>query len=86
MSKPRQPNVTRIAHGMYIVRTQAGFRKAIKDACFSDIHVSETDNYPKVYPSLVSITNGYKGSWYPQVRCIALDDLKDKLREQAELF
>jgi hypothetical protein len=86
MSKPRQPNVTCVANGMFIVRTQAGFRKALKCVCDDPSTLKEVPNYPKSYPALVSISVGYCGYEYMHVNVVPLDKLKDKLREQAELF
>lgn len=59
MPKPNQTesdNMVRISQGMYVVRTQAGFRKALK--AYRRYHevespISDVQGYPKEYPSLV---------------------------------
>jgi hypothetical protein len=61
-----------------MVRTQAGFKQTIKDAV--DVNDWQPDNYPTKYPSLVSITAGYCGSLYPQVRWIHINDLQEHIK------
>lgn len=80
------PNAVRIARGMYIVRTQAGFRKALKCEC-DDSHVrKKVFTYPRSYPALVSITIGYGGYEYMSVNWVPLDKVKAAMLEQGELF
>ncbi len=86
MADTRPPNMVRVANGMYIVRTQAGFRKALKEECDDPRTLKEVPNFPKSYPSLVSISVGYCGLDYMHVCCVPIDKLKADLREQGELF
>ena len=81
--KELPPNLTEIGGGFYIVRTQAGFKKLIKQR--SDDYTKEIDCYPTKYPVLVCVTEGYEGYWYHQVRAIHLNDLKKALEAQGEL-
>lgn len=84
MSKSQQvesDNMVRISQGMYVVRTQAGFRKALK--AYRRYHevespISEIKGYPKEYPSLVMFGFTY-GSVGPQVsaRCIPVSKLDE---------
>ena len=38
-------------------------------------------NYPTKYPNLVSITTGYRGSLYPQVKWIHINELQEHIKE-----
>lgn len=74
-------NMVRISQGMYVVRTQAGFRKALK--AYRRYHevespISDVQGYPKEYPSLVMFGFAY-GSEGPRVsaRCIAVSKLHE---------
>lgn len=78
-------NATRLATGIYIVRTQAGFKKVLKRVMGDMGEPKDTDNWPKKYPALISVTVGYQGYTYPQVRCIPLSALRKRLIEQGEL-
>lgn len=52
MSNETSDNMVRIRNNTFLVRTQAGFRKAFKR--FADDAIpSEVIGYPKTYPSLV---------------------------------
>lgn len=60
-------NMTKIAPGIYLVRTQAGFRAAIQD-CFSEyfgdwkwMMKNRMFGFPTSYPSVVSLSVGYRG-------------------------
>lgn len=60
-------NMTKIAPGIYLVRTQAGFRKAIKNRFSKDFEdwrwmaKNRMKGYPKSYPAVVSLSLGYNG-------------------------
>lgn len=77
----RRNNMTVIRHGVYVVRTQAGFKKALK-------HFDEYDNihnargYPKQYPALVIMAKEYGGYDYTSCTCLPLSELKDILVSQ----
>ena len=77
-------NMKKIQAGVYICKTQAGFRKATKDFMFGDRkaepneYAEEKENmvgYPTKYPSLVSMTWGYRGITYLICRCVPLDKI-----------
>ncbi|CAM3794422.1 hypothetical protein [Castellaniella denitrificans] len=60
-------NMMKIAAGIYLVRTQAGFRQAIKaefsDHC-EDWVMRDVEGWPTSYPSVVSLSLGYRGSLF----------------------
>lgn len=59
------PNMTKIRNNTYIVRTQAGYRKALKDFHKdADPCDKEVRSYPKTYPSLVILSSHYNGGNY----------------------
>lgn len=73
-----KPNLTQIpGTWMFIVRTQAGFRKACK--LYEDGDKMEVDNYPTSYPALISLSTGYNGSLYISVSWTHLNTLKQVL-------
>lgn len=55
----------KIRKGIFFIRTQAGFRKALKDfhtgteKCDQEVH-----NYPKAYPCLAILHSDYNGGLY----------------------
>lgn len=60
-----RPNCLCIRYGMYLVRTQAGFRKAVRDFADSEGLSRDTiDKYPSAYPCLVMMHTTYNGSGY----------------------
>jgi hypothetical protein len=66
-------NFTKVREGVYIVRTQAGFRRAFKDwDGGSSDNLSESlrrmSGYPKSYPSLVMFSYGGR-DWDPYPVC-----------------
>lgn len=70
-------NLVRLRNNAYIVRTQAGFRKALK--CFSGCVPRYLRGYPKSYPSLVFFSLEYTGYHALVATCIPLNRLKSAL-------
>lgn len=88
VSVRRKSNVTRLSCSgdMYIVRTQAGFRRACKDfdrRCSSD--GLEPNGFPTEYPSLISLSMGYRGYHFIEVAWIHLNDLTASLFSLGEV-
>lgn len=74
-------NMTKIASGMYLVRTQAGFRKAIKHQfsnTFEDWKemMKDMKKFPKEYPAVVVLGVGYNGSWHFQCKSVHVNTVK----------
>ena len=71
-----KPNMTKLSHNTFIVRTQAGFRKALKDykryMCCDKMELS---GYPKIYPSLVVFSMQYRGYEYIVAHCTPVNDI-----------
>lgn len=76
-----RPNKIRIQHGVYIVRTQAGFKSAIKET-FEDFRSMQVFGYPTVYPALVTITMGYNGGEVIMCHSVPLSKLKPIVNSQ----
>lgn len=78
----RKPNMRRLSNGAYLVRSQAGFRKALKD--FFEEHqlprMREIDGYPKSYPSVVTLSFVY-GWNEAKARCVPINRYVDWLKE-----
>ena len=70
-------NLVRLRNNVYIVRTQAGFRKALKH--FNDEMPLYRSGYPKSYPSLVFFSLEYAGYIKLVATCIPLCDLEAAL-------
>lgn len=66
-------NMVKLRYGMYIVRTQAGFKKAVKD--FSEGDKYEVRGYPICYPSFVTLYLGYTGATFIGVNFIHINSL-----------
>lgn len=76
----QHPNWRRLANGHYLVRTQAGFRQAMRDY-FNEYQLHKVSNivgYPKAYPSVVRFNFLY-GWNEPQAHCTPLELYKAEL-------
>jgi hypothetical protein len=61
-------NFQHICGSFYLVRTQAGFVQAVKHYWRSDpVDWDRVEGYPRSYPSLISISTGYRGYTYIRV-------------------
>ncbi|KXA71071.1 Uncharacterised protein [Bordetella hinzii] len=69
-------NMASLGHGFYIVRTQAGFRKAVKrfiaQRGHADLCMRDVCGFPKSYPALVSFDVCYRGYDYVSANCLPL--------------
>lgn len=78
----QKPNMRRLANGNYLVRTQAGFNRAMRDY-FNEyqLHkVSDIEGYPTVYPSVVRF-NFLHGWNAPEAYCTPLKKYLASLQE-----
>lgn len=71
------PNWKHVKGSFYIVRTQAGFRNALK-------HFLEGDKlrcvgHPIAYPAMVCFSNGYNGSLFVRADIIHVKALKEAI-------
>lgn len=65
-----------------IVRTQAGFRKALKTYIKDDPHAQHS-GYPESYPSHVTFSSYYNGGGHPVVAtCVKLSKYKEHLEKR----
>lgn len=76
----------RISHGIYLVRTQAGFRKAIKTEFSEDFgewktYAKNVCGFPVKYPSVVSLSVGYKGYTCFVCNSVDLETLKGIIKD-----
>lgn len=68
----------------YIVRTQAGFKKAIKHYCQEAVSkeiLGRVVGYPKVYPAMVVFYPGYRGYYYIRCKSFPFNKLREILRK-----
>jgi hypothetical protein len=80
MNTKTRDNMEVLGKSFYVVRTQAGFRKALKHFRGDDLaSESELRGYPTVYPSVVAFAYQYTGNIYVQARCLPLETFQ-KLR------
>lgn len=77
--------MTHVSGAFYLVRTQAGLKKAIKHYFDEDDAKMDVYGYPKKYPALISLNTGYQGYWYIVVKQVHLNDLKKVLLDQGEI-
>lgn len=79
-------NHKRIDGDTWVVLTQAGFnhilREFIKETHESSVerHFKNTAGFPTVYPSVVTLTWGYRGDEYVRATCIPLNLVKQGCR------
>jgi len=75
MSKPNCKQVPGTSN-MFIVRTQAGFKKALKGY---DLIRHEVKGHPVGYPALISITSVFTHRDMLLVEAVNLDRLRDEV-------
>ncbi len=72
-------NMAEVSPGMYVVRTQAGFKQALRHYVDDDVKFKSLleypHNYPTSYPSLVSISIEYRGYEYFKVNTVHLNSI-----------
>jgi hypothetical protein len=76
------PNFTKIGHGFYVVRTQAGFKQAIKHYVGADEYSEWKDDiegHPDSYPSVVHLSIGYRGDNYVRASCMHVNEFRKGL-------
>lgn len=78
-SSKDRPNFKRLKHGVYVVRTQAGFNQATRDF---DTGNEQVFGYPASYPSVVFLSRQYEGYFYTSVRAIHVNEFKEFLKDE----
>lgn len=78
-----KPNCVTIRRNTYLVRTQAGFRKALKEYLGDSYSYMKRTlvNWPDVYPTVVCFSNGYQGYETVQCTCLPVNMLKQILED-----
>jgi len=72
------PNFTYIGEGFYVVRTQAGFKQAVKH--FRGPNSStDVEGHPTSYPAVVALSIGYRGYNYVQSSCLHVNEFRKGL-------
>ena len=83
-----KPNMRKLTNGHgYVVRTQAGFKKTIKDWLDDDgdwLSQPAHFNYPKVYPSVVFFYTFYQGQDGYNCSCTPINEYVQCLKDQLE--
>lgn len=86
--KDAQGNYVKISPGIYLVRTQAGFRNALKNEFAADFGdwkwmiANRLNGFPRSYPSIVSLSVGYNGDTWFQCNCARVDQIKSVLIQE----
>lgn len=81
-----RPNWRYLGGGLYLVRTQAGFKQALKswleehEYHYDGVTYREFNGYPKSYPSVVSFEYDYHRSGRKEAYCQPLHEYADSLR------
>lgn len=79
------PNFTKIGHGFYVVRTQAGFKQALKNYVGEDYpeytKYNDIVGHPDSYPSVVHLDIGYRGSHYIRASCMHVNEFRKGLEK-----
>lgn len=86
----RPPNMVRVRHGVYIVRSQRGLNKAVRDFwCEADDSSADArqllEEYPARYPCLIVLSLGYCGYHFIHCESLHLNELKTLLKSD-DLF
>ena len=82
-----KPNFESLDDSFYLVRTQAGFKQALRNEFadrfsekgFNEMIKHHVREYPKSYPCIVSLTWGYNGADFFDCSCIHVNKLKQVL-------
>lgn len=84
--KPR-PNLVRITANMYVLRTQAGYRKLLKNVV-ADFEYLENggDSYPMFYPCVCHIHRHYEGAHYVRLTFTRIEKAIEDLQKQEMLL
>lgn len=74
-------NMKYLGNGFYLVKTQAGFRKAIKHFNGESKETREVYSYPRTYPSIVHLSSGYRGYHYTSVGVLSVSTFMKRLTD-----
>lgn len=84
-----RPNHQKIEPGLYLVRTQAGFKRAAVDFAGDDKEgrwsVKFMEGHPKNYPSIVIFSYYYKGFHCLQADCMHVNEYRKRLNRLLEI-
>lgn len=71
----------KIAYGIYLVRTQAGFNQAVKEVIDDryEYQSMEVYGFSTSYPAIVSISIGYAGYHYVQCTSVHVNIMKEAI-------
>ena len=78
MSKPVNVDYLQVRENIYLVKTSAGFKKAIKHFCNSDKELmASVRTYPETYPSVIVVGIRYAGHSYIHCDCLPFELLNE---------
>lgn len=80
-----RPDMEHLGDGMYIVRTQGGFKQAVTQFLGDVESNMEIESFPSSYPALISFYRGYQGYAFLGSTSVHLNDLKKVLKRQGEI-
>ena len=76
-----RPNWRYAGNGYFLVRTQAGFKQALKHFVGqNDFSLTQLEGFPRAYPSVVRFSWAYRGCDYVQAHCVPLDRFKQQMQ------
>jgi hypothetical protein len=79
-------NFKPISSSIYSVRTQAGFKQAVKHYVGCDSIKSEVSGFPKKYPSIVIFSDAYSGYHYTVADCFTAKEWLDFTKVSLEIL
>lgn len=79
-------NYTYLGHGFYIVRTQAGFVKAMTHFLGEKNKELDVKNFPRVYPSVITFHIDYDGDLHINSNIIPFNKLLKGLQENNNII
>jgi hypothetical protein len=80
----KRPNLIWITNRLCVVRTQAGFRKSLKEFKNRDIGLWCGSEYPKSYPCVVEFKLDYVGYDRLITRCTPIKKYLERMQSQMD--
>lgn len=77
----RLPNCTQVRPSVFVVRTRAGFYKAVKTFWRTRMDGPVSAAPPTKYPAVIFLSIGYNGSHYLDVTCMHVNQLLSILKD-----
>lgn len=79
-------NMVQLGHLTFLVRSQAGFRKALKMVNRRHGETLVCEDFPKAYPTVVTFSYGYRSYWYLSACCQSAQKYYDNMKATMRLM